>query len=463
MADIFDQIHSETKSGDIFDQIHSQAAPAVPITPPTDTAHTDIAAYRAEHPNIKPEDISPLGHLDHPAAEEFQKNHPYIAGAIKMLFNDATPAPGIMAVEGPLGAAVQAATKAGGPSAGTFVSDILSHPKTQETLKDVAREWLKKILPVDAAKKTAKAVGDIREVLGDVREANAPKSGLTIQPEALRPATTPPAVPVTPAHYAPPVTSTGPLPSALATEVPVPKPVPSAPAKPNVSAAEAQRMEISGMQGYASGKPGISIEADPNLPRLRKITYRDAEGKPQGRLTFYTNDAQTAAAPPEHGAYPEVYVNPGARRTGIATQMYDVAKQHGFDLSEISGKETTPAGAAFVNARKGITVPLDPVREAAVTAKGAASIEASRPAIVQKLGKALLDQNFTEENFKVLDKNPDAAKIFWKGLGTKLHERGYMPSEDTIAAIRKYVTAARGLQEEATKTSIGQMMTEKVE
>jgi hypothetical protein len=38
-----------------------------------------------------------------------------------------------------------------------------------------------------------------------------------------------------------------------------------------------------------------------------------------------------------------------------------------------------------------------------------------------------------------------------------------MPSEDTIAAIRKYVTAARGLQEEASKTSIGQMMTEKVE
>ncbi len=141
-------------------------------------------------------------------------------------------------------------------------------------------------------------------------------------------------------------------------EAPAPQPAPAppaAPAKPNVPAAEAERAGASSIKGYASGKPGVEMETDPNSPRLRKIVYRDSEGKPQGFLTFYTNDAGTAAAPPEHGAFPQVYVNESARRSGVATQMYDAAKQHGFDLSEISGKETTPAGAAFVNARKGIT------------------------------------------------------------------------------------------------------------
>jgi hypothetical protein len=98
-------------------------------------------------------------------------------------------------------------------------------------------------------------------------------------------------------------------------------------------------------------------------------------------------------------------------------------------------------------------IPFEPKREAAVQAKGAASTAASRGSIVKELGDEILKQNIGAEHFAALDNNPGAAPIFWKKVGA-VHAKGYVPSPETIAAIRKYVAAAKGLQEEAATEAI---------
>lgn len=127
-----------------------------------------------------------------------------------------------------------------------------------------------------------------------------------------------------------------------------------APVKPNVAAAEGERAGTANLARLEPGAPGIAIEKDAAMPasRLRKIVYRDEQGRPRGYLQFYLDDAQQRVAPKSHGLYPEVYVSTESRRSGIATKLYDAARKAGFDLSQVSGTEVTPAGAAFLNARK---------------------------------------------------------------------------------------------------------------
>lgn len=120
----------------------------------------------------------------------------------------------------------------------------------------------------------------------------------------------------------------------------------------NVPQAEADRAGTWNLGRLGQGKSGISMETDPVLYRMRRMVYRDPSGTPQGYLHFYLDDDLKNVAPPEHELYPEVYVNPGARRQGIATKLYDAAANAGYDLSQVSGTETSPSGAAFLNARQ---------------------------------------------------------------------------------------------------------------
>ncbi len=154
-----------------------ESKPAIPSMPsPQDTAHKDFLDFKAAHPNIKESDIQERATGPDPELHDinaFKENHPYIYGTLHALFNDATPAPGIMAVEGPLGAAVQSATKAGGQTAGQFVDAVLQHPKTIAAMKDAAMEWLYSIPAVKAIAKTAKGVSTIKDVIDDVRGAQA--------------------------------------------------------------------------------------------------------------------------------------------------------------------------------------------------------------------------------------------------------------------------------------------------
>jgi hypothetical protein len=125
----------------------------------------------------------------------------------------------------------------------------------------------------------------------------------------------------------------------------------------NVPAAEGERSGTNNLSTLQTGNPGISTEGDPILSRLKRIVYRDAQGRPQGYLQFYLDDSLKNVAPPGHGLNPEVYVSPTARRNGVATQLYDAAKKQGYDLSAVSGTETTPAGAAFLNSRAATASP----------------------------------------------------------------------------------------------------------
>lgn len=182
----------------------------MPLVPAQDTAHRDFLNFKAAHPNIKAEDIQELNTTtDHHEIDAFAKDHPYIYGALKALFNDATPQPGIMAVEGPLGAAVKAATQSGGPSAGKFVADVLQHPKTIAAMKDAAIEWLKEIPGVKGSIKTAKAVSSIKDVVDDVRAAQilaeVPTKAAPPAPIPVRPPLAPKPLTTVPAETAAPI------------------------------------------------------------------------------------------------------------------------------------------------------------------------------------------------------------------------------------------------------------------
>ena len=102
------------------------------------------------------------------------------------------------------------------------------------------------------------------------------------------------------------------------------------------------------------GKPGITIEPDPvdlkfghaEGRRSRFLVEREIDGQPLGYLSFYLDDALQKVAPPEHGLFPEVYVSPAARRKGVASRLYAEAERLGYDLSAVSGTETTPTTKA---------------------------------------------------------------------------------------------------------------------
>lgn len=104
---------------------------------------------------------------------------------------------------------------------------------------------------------------------------------------------------------------------------------------------ETDAAEASGV--YPVGKPGVSIEKSPNDPSIVRVISRDAEGKPQGVLKL-------SASPEGTHDVMSVYVEPRARRQGVATSMYDAAEAAGLNVrSGQSGFSTE--GQAFIDAR----------------------------------------------------------------------------------------------------------------
>jgi soluble lytic murein transglycosylase-like protein len=101
------------------------------------------------------------------------------------------------------------------------------------------------------------------------------------------------------------------------------------------------------------GRPGISVEPMANgvgTPRPENgwnIVYRDADGQPQGILAVLKNPDQTLDVA-------EVAVNPEFQRQGVATSLYQAAKDAGIDVDSVAGRGGyTPQGAALAQARLG--------------------------------------------------------------------------------------------------------------
>lgn len=169
------------------------------------------------------------------------------------------------------------------------------------------------------------------------------------------------------------------------------------PIQANINPSEMDRSGPFNLDMLKKGNPGISIEQDPYLSRLQNIVYRDGQGIPQGYLKFYLDDNLKAVAPREHGLYPEVYVSEGLRRKGIATALYDTAKRSGFDLSEVSGTETTPSGAAFLNSRSSPPTGPEAPSMAAATMKEQYFAKSANLREGDQLGRYLAKQGITPE------------------------------------------------------------------
>src|SRR5437870_1478258 len=108
--------------------------------------------------------------------------------------------------------------------------------------------------------------------------------------------------------------------------------------------------ELSVWLANKQGPPGISVEPQGVLGKARpewgkSIVFRDESGVPQGILSI-TNDA---AGKPDVA---EVAVNPEFQRQGIATKLYQAAKNAGIDVDAVTGRGGyTPEGAAFAQSR----------------------------------------------------------------------------------------------------------------
>lgn len=97
----------------------------------------------------------------------------------------------------------------------------------------------------------------------------------------------------------------------------------------------------------ARGEPGVSVRVEDGA--LATAVYRDADGVAQGAVQ-YPITAEMRDMMPEVSSF----VRPAYRRQGIATQLYDALEAEGYGVDALSGTgDLTPAGAAFVNARRG--------------------------------------------------------------------------------------------------------------
>lgn len=131
---------------------------------------------------------------------------------------------------------------------------------------------------------------------------------------------------------------------------------------PNVNLLKARRTE-SDQNLYPGhhdlikeGKPGYTLEGPHNNTRLnnneRMAVFRDEQGKPAGATKFIVNENGEIENRPDWGDI-LTQVSPEHQRKGIASNLYNFAKENGFDIDQISGKtDLTENGAAFVNARR---------------------------------------------------------------------------------------------------------------
>lgn len=110
---------------------------------------------------------------------------------------------------------------------------------------------------------------------------------------------------------------------------------------------------------FDSGESGTSNRVEfpsKDRPLLQgrdygSIVYRDNSGKPQGVLTFKLNKDGGLETKSDLGSNVEVFVNPEYRRQGIATKLYEKAKELGFDTGKVEGMVFTKAGLALEKAR----------------------------------------------------------------------------------------------------------------
>lgn len=115
------------------------------------------------------------------------------------------------------------------------------------------------------------------------------------------------------------------------------------------------------------GQPGLSVEETTGelMDTERAIVYRDDDGKAIGTIKFFVQKDGTL----EEGVFEdtgeamnavEVFVSPEFRRTGIATEMWQYAKQQGYDFNELKGQLFTEAGEAFARTVGALTEAVTP-------------------------------------------------------------------------------------------------------
>lgn len=139
-----------------------------------------------------------------------------------------------------------------------------------------------------------------------------------------------------------------------------------------------------------TGKPGLSLEA---LAGRKRTLGVDMKGEPQTVVFRDENGAPKGVADFSQGE-PTVYVDPAMRRQGIASQMYDFAKEKGINVEATSGSgPMTPDGAAFVNARRAMQQKLETLYET----KGLHPAEVAMDA----KNDAVLSQDLAADNMPV--------------------------------------------------------------
>lgn len=105
---------------------------------------------------------------------------------------------------------------------------------------------------------------------------------------------------------------------------------------------------ISPLQVAERGEPGISVDRTLFDDGIATVVFRDGDGAAKAGVLIPLDEEQAKAF---GGVI--VYVDPAYRRQGIATRLYDFARDQGLPIDRHSGKgDLTPAGAAFVNARR---------------------------------------------------------------------------------------------------------------
>jgi GNAT superfamily N-acetyltransferase len=209
---------------------------------------------------------------------------------------------------------------------------------------------------------------------------------------------------------APPVSRTAPEPAVES--VPAPARAVSAAKVPRANVSDSEAPDLGKMiESLRSpdGKPGISIEptymraGDVEIPEIgQNIVFRDAQGKPAGILEVILD---------EHGQpnVMQVAVRPDMQRQGIATALYDAAKQSGLNVDAASGSGGyTEAGAALARARQTRpTVPLPAVESVPAPARAlqrtapAPAAEALADALPAGLTKASPRYSIGPNQFKL--------------------------------------------------------------
>lgn len=194
------------------------------------------------------------------------------------------------------------------------------------------------------------------------------------------------------------------------------------------------------------GKPGISVNTDDGA--FAEAVYRDADGKAQGVVRMPISD-EGREINPEVSAY----VSPDARRSGVATKLYDALRDAGHDVDGLSGTgDVTPNGAAFINNRRALNQSADD------TPRGRILLPAdgwgSGPATIELFHKANLSTLVHELGHQWLEElrfdagHPEASdqlKADWGAVEKWFADQGHPITDGTIP-VEAHELFARGIE-----------------